>query len=105
MKEESITILFERYSLLISEGISLGLIQQQQVEDIEYKNEDNGSSLEQLIHNVGDVLTALKEDVLSIEIPKDPKKRQEWVSNSKDGAKVKCYDAFIDVFISSQKYL
>lgn len=105
MKEKSIALLFENYSLLISQGISLGLIEQQQVDNIEQKNAGIGSSLQQLIHNVADVLTAIKEDVLGIEIPKDPEKLQKWVTSSKDGAKVKCYDAFVDVFILSQKHL
>lgn len=101
----SVTLVAESYTILVSEAINLELIHKHQVEDIERTNLNKGKAIEQLIHNVGDVLIVLKEKVLCIEVPRDATELREWVAHSEEGSKVKCYDALVDVFISSHKYL
>ena len=93
------------YCRLTKQAIDMKLIAEQEILEIEGKYTEIEYTLSCLVHKIADVLTIIKAIVTIIQIPKEKLEFEKWVQYSADYPKVVCYDALVDIFISSSNAL
>lgn len=94
-----------KYFKLTAQAIELGLIAEQELNEIEGTYTEKECSLSCLVHKTAEVLTILKTIVSVIQVPREKLEFEEWVQYSVDYPKVICHDGLVDVFISSSNAL
>lgn len=97
--------LTQNYIDLILKAVEIKLIEEKELCEIEGRYEEMEDMIEKLQYLSTDILTLLKTWVNEINVPEDPIKFDEWKRHSAEYPKVVCYDAFVDLFISSNKAL
>lgn len=97
--------LTKEYINLVVKAVETNLIEEEELHEIESRYEEVANIIEKLQYISADILTSLKTWVNEINVPEDPVEFEEWERHSTEYPKVVCYDAFVDLFISSNQTL